>query len=402
MMMLRRSIQMIACLLALVGCKLCLANSDADYYNSDHNDYDYPDYPPSYQDNNCSSATDGDDKTCYLRPAMIPTILLRNGVGLPLVSLGTSHFAAFGGAPHLDNYVENQTFTGFYPAVAYRQIELALQNGVRSFDTALMYGTQPHLGQVLGQWWAHGRLESRTEVFITTKVFHKPEPKFGLKRNHMFDMHRMTPEQVTIQTEDHIELCLKELQIGYIDLLLMHWPSGVGHDETMARQRRLAAWKVFEDFYARGWLRAIGVANFSPKHIDQLMQDGATIWPMVNQIEASPYISYEDIWEYCHDNAIQLQAFSPLGNGRMNIENDPVLLELADQYNKDVGQIALRYLIQRGYAVAVRTNSPQRMITNWQLFDFELSNEDMETIFALSQHGSLNGTWGLPRPHDLP
>jgi diketogulonate reductase-like aldo/keto reductase len=143
------------------------------------------------------------------------------------------------------------------------------------------------------------------------------------------------------------------------------------------------------------------VANFSPKHIDQLMLDGATILPMVHQIEASPYIQYEDIWEYCHEYGIQLQAFSPLGNGMMDIENDPVLLELAETYNKDVGQIVLRYLIQRGYAVAVRTNSPERMVTNWQVFDFELSDEDMESIYALSQHNGT-GTWGLPRPHDLP
>jgi diketogulonate reductase-like aldo/keto reductase len=229
-MMLRRSTciqNIIACLLAL-GCKLCLANSVDNYDKNDHDDSSAP------LNGDCPVNNDK-----YLPPADIPTVILRNGVELPLFSLGTAHVAM--GVSH---GVDNQTFTGFFPAMAYRQVELALQKGIRSFDTALMYGTQPHLGQVLGAWWAAGRLTARSNIFITTKVFHKPAPKFGLKRNHLADMHHMTPEQVALQTEDHVELCLKELQMGYIDLMLLHWPSGEGHDETMARQRRLAAWKV--------------------------------------------------------------------------------------------------------------------------------------------------------------
>ncbi|CAB9507621.1 Deoxymugineic acid synthase 1 [Seminavis robusta] len=337
---------------------------------------------------------DANECSIYLPPANNPTLTLRNGVQLPLFSLGLAHFTF--GAPHVGS---NKTFVGFYPSKSFRQIELALQKGIRSFDTALMYGTQPHLGQVLGQWWASGRLKSREDVFLTTKVFHKPAPKFGLKRNHQWNLDDMTPEQVAIQTEDHIEQCLQELQVGYIDLLLMHWPSGEGQEEGISRQRRLAAWKVFEDFYQRGWVRAIGVSNFCERHMDQLMQDGATIRPMVNQIESSPYLQYESIVSYCRDHEIQAHAYSPMGSGLMNVQNDAVLQQLGKAHQKDVGQVVFRYLIQKGYAIAFQTNSPERMVSNLDVLDFELDEEEMKAIYGLIR---VNGSFGLPSPHDLP
>lgn len=330
-----------------------------------------------------------------LPPAPRHTKPLSNGVEMPVLSLGMAH-ASFG-SQHRDN---NATFVGFTPERAYRQVELALQNGVRSFDTALMYGTQPHLGMVLGQWWASGRL-SRDDVWITTKVFHLPAPGFGLAKNHQVHANSLTPEKVTKQTEEHIEQCLTELGVGYIDLLLMHWPSGPGQPEEISRQRRLAAWTVLETFYERGWLRAIGVSNFSGKHLQDLMDDGAKIRPMVNQIEASPYIQYDKIVRYCQENSIEVQSFSPMGSGTMNVKDDPVLQQLAKEHGKDVGQVVFRYLIQKGYAgVAFLTNNPSRMMTNQQVFDFELSDKEMKMIDGLNRpDGSF---LELPGPQDLP
>ena len=331
----------------------------------------------------------------FLTPKSIPRVSLHNGVQMPTLSLGMSHFTF--GSPHKEG---NISYAGFYPEQAYRQTELALQKGIRSFDTALMYGTQPHLGQVLGQWWANGQLECRDDVFITTKVFHAPAPGFGLVANHQVDLETMTPKDVTVQTAKHIEQSLKELGVGYIDLLLMHWPSVAGQSEEISRQRRLAAWKVFEQFYQRGWLRAIGVSNFSEHHLEQLMEDGATIRPMVNQIEASPYVQFSNIVKYCQENGIVVQAFSPLGSGLMDVKDDKLLLSLASKYQKDVGQVVFRYLVQKGYVIAYKTSTAKRMESNQNVFDgFELSKKDIGKIDALNR---VDGSFGLPSPYDLP
>jgi len=130
------------------------------------------------------------------------------------------------------------------------------------------------------------------------------------------------------------------------------------------------------------------------------MEDGATIRPMVNQIEASPYLQWFNIIKYCQDNNIALQAYSPLGSGLMDVKNDALLLELSAKYQKDVGQVVFRYLIQKGYAVAYKTTTAKRMESNQDIFDgFELSTEDMTKIDTLNR---LDGGWGLPSPYDLP
>lgn len=331
----------------------------------------------------------------FLPPKPIPRARLHNGVQMPTLSLGMAHFTF--GSPLMES---NRTYIGFYPERTYRQAELALQQGIRSFDTALMYGTQPHLGHVLGEWWRAGQLQSREDVFITTKVFHAPAPGFGLEANHQVHLETMSPEDVTLQTTRHIEQCLKELGVGYIDLLLMHWPSVAGQSEEISRQRRLAAWKVFEEFYQRGWLRAIGVSNFSEKHLEQLREDGASIQPMVNQIEASPYLQHTNIVKYCQKHSIVVQAYSPLGSGLMDVKDDKLLLELAAKYQKDVGQLVFRYLIQKGYVIAYKTSNAGRMESNQDVFDnFELSKEDVAKIDALNR---VNGSFGLPSPYDLP
>ena len=130
------------------------------------------------------------DDSGILPPPAIPTKTLSNGVEMPVLSLGTAHFT-FGSA-HKDG--TNATFVGFYPERAYRQTELALRKGIRSFDSALMYGSQVQLGRVLGNWWASGQLASREDVFITTKVYHMSAPGFGLDKNHQSNLSGMSPE----------------------------------------------------------------------------------------------------------------------------------------------------------------------------------------------------------------
>ena len=146
-----------------------------------------------------------------------------------------------------------------------------------------------------------------------------------------------------------------------------------------------------------GWIRALGVSNWTEHHIEQLMKDGAKYKPMVNQIEANVYLQWSNIVKYCQDNDIVLEAFSPLGHGGKML-HDETVVSIANKHNKDVGQVAMRYLIQKGYAVTFSTTSEKRLVTNQHIFDFELDETDMTQLDALN--GTAEST-GQPKPYDM-
>lgn len=315
---------------------------------------------------------------------------------MPLLQLGTAHLVTQAGVdPTLPPH-----FVGMLPERTYRQLELALQQGLRALDTALIYGSHGPIGAVLGEWWRTHPLQTRTDIWITTKVFHPNATQVTFGLSHMPTMEQMTPEQVTVLTREHVETSLLQLGVGYVDLLLLHWPSGL-HEGSVAenRQRRIAAWKVLEDLYMnKGWARAIGVSNFSPRHLEQLKEDGALIVPMINQIEASVTLQYTDIVEYCLINGIVPQAYSPFGRGLTELPTRQ-LQEIADKYGKqNIGQVAIKYLLQLGYAVTYLSNSADRILSNTDVFDFELNEQEMQLLKRLHRP---DGGWGLPKPHDL-
>jgi diketogulonate reductase-like aldo/keto reductase len=330
---------------------------------------------------------------------------------MPLLQLGTAQLITQIG---IDATVP-EPFTGMVPERTYRQIELALQHGLRAFDTALIYRSHIPMGHVLGEWWRTGKLKHRNDVWIQTKVFHPNATQMTFGISHMPYLQQMTPDQVSQETLRHIETSLLQLNIGYIDLMLLHWPSGLpskdladdgnGNADTWRlnnalnnRQRRIAAWKILEHIYHKGWARAIGVSNFSVKHLQQLVEDGAIIVPMVNQIEASVTLQYSDIVQYCLRNHIVPQAYSPFGRGLTEMPTE-VLNNLAQKYKKkDIGQIAIKYLLQLGYSVIYLSNTPERMVSNMDVFDFNISLSDMNT---LQQFHRPDGGWGLPSPDEL-
>jgi diketogulonate reductase-like aldo/keto reductase len=331
------------------------------------------------------------------------TTLLSNGVAMPVFQLGTAHLVpspnrSDGGADALPN-----GFVGFLPERTYRQIDLALQSNIRAFDTAAIYRSHRQIGTVLGEWWRSGKLESRSSVWITSKIFH-PLASVAFRRSHLSDLSSMTVEEVRESVRRQFEESLDDLGAGYVDLMLLHWPSGhqpsdeddASSPKLLARQRRLAAWSVLEEVYGLGWARSIGVSNFSPVHLEQLKEDGAIIRPMVNQIEASVTLQYTNILEYCLANDIVPQAYSPFGRGYRELPSR--VHELAVKYNKDAGQIALRYLLQLGYSVTYLTTSENRMVSNTQLFDFELSQGEMDELATFNRP---DGGWGLPDPNGL-
>lgn len=342
--------------------------------------------PAVAQEKSCPSIVDS--------PALeVPTVTLNNGVEMPRLQLGTAQLIAF---PGKDSAV-HLAFRGMLPERGYRQIELALQRGVRAFDTAYIYRTPRSMGYVMGEWLRTQRLENRNQVWITTKIFHPDASEATFLTNQMADMPNMTPEEVSYTAQRQFEANLIELGVGYVDLMLLHWPAGLGEGTALDnRKRRMAAWKVLENAYEKGWVRSIGVSNFAPDHLEQLKQDGATVLPMVNQFEASVTLQYPEILSYCKANNIIPQAYSPFGRGYE--EMPPLVFELALKYGKDGGQIALRYLYQLGYSIVYLTNTEKRMVSNNEIFDFELADVEMKAL------GSLNrpdGGWGLPNPLEI-
>ncbi|GAX22294.1 hypothetical protein FisN_22Hu085 [Fistulifera solaris] len=343
-------------------------------------------HPTVAEEGACASSYDSP-------PLAIPTVTLHNGVEMPLLQLGTAQLIAF---PGKDPSVHS-TFRGMLPERGYRQIELALQKGVRAFDTAYIYRTPRSMGYVLGEWLRTQRLENRKQVWITTKIFHPDATASTFATNQMADLPHMTPEQVTTTAQKQFEANLIELGVGYVDLMLLHWPAGWKEGTAIEnRQRRIAAWKVLENAYEKGWVRSIGVSNFSPDHLEQLKEDGAKILPMVNQFEASVTLQYPEILSYCQAHDIVPQAYSPFGRGYTDLP--PLVFELASKYGKDGGQIALRYLYQLGYSIVYLTNTETRMVSNTDIFDFELSDLEMKALDSLNRP---DGGWGLPNPHEI-
>lgn len=324
----------------------------------------------------------------------IPTVTLNNGVDMPKLGLGLACWnVKEGGIEH------NPKFKGMLPEQAFLSLENALNAGLRMIDTALVYRTHPIIRHVLGEWFRSGDLK-REDVFITTKVYHFDT--FVGTSDTTVNMDQLSPDQITERVTAHFETSLQELGLGYLDMVLLHWPSkpGDNQDPDVNRKRRLAAWKVLERFYKCGWIRAIGVSNFSEHHLTQLAQDGAEITPAVNQVEASVFLQWTDIAKYCKEHKIQLQAFSPLGHGSSNVVQNPVVKEIAERHGKDSGQVAMRYLIQKGYAIVFSSSSPKRLQSNQDIFDnFELSSNDMKALEGLV--GTAEST-GQPSPYSLP
>ena len=146
-----------------------------------------------------------------------------------------------------------------------------------------------------------------------------------------------------------------------------------------------------------GWVRAIGVSNWTEHHIEQLMSGGAKVKPMVNQVEGNVYLQWSNIVKYCRKNDIVVEAFSPLGHGGKILHDETIKL-IAEKHGKDVGQVALRYLVEKGYAITFSTTSEKRLTTNQEIFDFKLDGDDMAKLDSLN--GKAEST-GQPQPYDM-
>ncbi|MBN1780065.1 aldo/keto reductase [bacterium] len=255
-------------------------------------------------------------------------VTLNNGVRMPWFGLGV--FLAEEG-PQVEEAVSQ-----------------ALEAGYRSIDTAAVYGNEKGVGRAVRNSGI-----PREQIFITTKVWNT-------------DMRQG-------KTREAFEESLSRLDMDYVDLYLIHWP---------VREGFIEPWQVLESIYESGRIRAIGVSNFLVHHLEALFEHGHVV-PAVNQVEFHPYLRQPRLMAFCRNNQIQLEAWSPLMQGR--IVDVPEIRPLAEKYGKSPVQIVLRWDLQHGVVTIPKTVRRDRILSNADIFDFELSGSDMRLIDALDR-----------------
>lgn len=261
------------------------------------------------------------------------TTTLHNGVKMPWFGLGV--FKVSEGAEVID------------------AVRTAIINGYRSIDTAAAYGNEEGVGQGIREGLAEAGI-TREELFVTSKVWNSD---LGYE-----------------STLAAYETSLKNLGLDYLDLYFIHWPVEGKYKE---------AWRALETLYKKDRVKAIGVSNFHIHHLEELLKD-AEITPMVDQVEYHPFLTQAELHKFCKAHDIQLEAWSPLMQGKLL--DHPVLVEIAAKTEKTVAQVILRWDLQNGVVTIPKSIKEARIIQNSQVFDFELTDEDMERISALNEN----------------
>lgn len=227
-------------------------------------------------------------------------------------------------------------------------INYALEAGYRAIDTAAIYKNEEGVGQAIAQ-----SPVPREEIFITSKVWNDDQRSGDIRQ--AFDT------------------TMNKLGLDYLDLYLIHWPVSGKYNDT---------WKVLEDIYASGRVKAIGVSNFLKHHLEDLLAI-AEVVPMVNQMEFHPRLVQQELVDFCKGHGIQYEAWSPLMQGKIfEIE---LLQQLAEKYGKSIAQVALRWNLQKGVITIPKSVKKERIESNADLFDFEITEEDMQAIDGLDQ-----------------
>ena len=304
-------------------------------------------------------------------------IELSNGQVLPQVGLGTWKLN---------------------PETAPQLVQQAIQTGYRHLDCACDYGNEPLVGEGIAAAIQAGMCQ-RDDLWVTSKLwntFHRPE---------------------------HVRLAaqrsLRDLGLDYLDLYLLHfpvslkfvspetrYPPGWFFDPDAAQPKMEAApvpirdtWQAMEELVTSGLVRNIGVCNFNCSLLRDLLTQ-ASIRPSVLQVELHPYLTQEKLLRYCEEEQIAVTAFSPFGapsyvplgmaQTAESVLDDPAVLEIAQRYEQTAAQVVLRWGVQRGTAVIPKTSRPERLAENLSLFDFTLSDDDMNKISALDRHRRFN------------
>ncbi|WP_022763113.1 aldo/keto reductase [Butyrivibrio sp. AD3002] len=248
------------------------------------------------------------------------------------------------------------------PNEAYQSVKTALELGYIHIDTAAFYENEKYVGNAVKDYIQASGCK-REDLFVTSKVW-KTEAGYD-------------------KTLRAFEKTMDEIALDYLDLYLVHWPSSYAFDDDWENTNR-STWKAMMEIYKSGRVKAIGVSNFLTHHLNALMD--SEIIPAVDQIEINPGFMQADTVKFCQDNGILVEAWSPLGRGR-SLEH-PVLVELAGKYGKSTAQIILRWDLQHDILPLPKSVHEDRIKSNSEIFDFELSNEDMAKIDALEPYGN--------------
>ena len=263
--------------------------------------------------------------------------ILNNGVEIPAIAFGT-YKAADGKSADV--------------------IRAAIEAGYRYFDTASFYGTETYLAQAVRESGI-----SRDEIFIASKLW---KTKMGYEN-----------------VKYAFERSLDKLNTDYLDLYLIHWPLPDPEYKDW-KQLDKETWRAMEELYQAGKVRAIGLSNFLPHHIDNILED-CTVRPAVDQIEYHPGYSQEAAVQYCKERNILVQAWSPIG--RQRVLEEPLVLELAGKYAVSPAQICLKFAVQRGIIPLPKSSSVERMKENLDLYSFEMEREDIWRLATMPQAG---------------
>ncbi|MFR1015806.1 aldo/keto reductase [Veillonella sp.] len=257
----------------------------------------------------------------------IPTVTLNDGVKIPVYGFGTFQIPADGST--------------------YKAVREALDLGIRHIDTAVAYFNEHEVGQAIRESGI-----PREDIFLTSKLWLQDYGYEAAKKG--------------------IETSLRKLGLDYMDLYLIHQPYG---DVP-------GAWRAMEEAKAEGKIRSLGVSNMTPKIWNQFVPQFKTM-PSVNQVEFNPYYQQKDIRKIMAEHDVKLEAWGPLGQGNANLLKDPVITKIADAHGKNVGQVILRFEVQEGIIVFPKSTKPERIKSNMDIFDFELTETEMNEMRGL-------------------
>ncbi|CAK6967955.1 Hypothetical predicted protein [Scomber scombrus] len=268
------------------------------------------------------------------------SVLLNTGVQMPLLGLGTYKLREF----------EDVS----------RAVDAALASGYRAFDSAAVYQNEAEFGRALRELL----------------------PKHGLTREDVFITSKLSPKEQGEKAMQGALSSLSQLDLGYIDLYLIHWPGTEGLEVTDQRNpvNRAQSWVTLEELHAQGKLKAIGVSNYTPAHMRELMQS-CKVTPAVLQVEFHPQMCQAELRSVCEEFGVCFQAYSSLGKG--NLVTDPVVMEVAKNCERTPAQVLLRWAVQQGVPVLPKSSNPDRIKDNARLFDFTLNDTDMNRLSAL-------------------